>query len=235
MEPVSIKGRKVPLKTYFEDTFIAKFTFSVPSHFNVSCSHAILFTDIIGSSQIYHDKGNWFGLLMASQKYEIAASLSHNEAFFGHIKIIKSMGDALFIVCESATIAFQYSIEFIQSIRENSSRTELPIRIRSTLHYGSFLIYTPRFQETVDCFGESINNAARLEGENKRLISENHASDSWSHYPLLLSEEFYSELSKGRELPDECIEPHKVKIREYHGKDLLAYLVNCSDEKFHEQ
>lgn len=225
MAEISIRGRKVSLTKLFGEEFLAKFSFPVPPSFEQSCSHAILFTDIIGSSQIYHDKGDHHGLILASQKYEIAATISSTEPFLGHIKIIKSMGDALFIICEDALIAYTFVTALIQELRECSGRIGQQIRIRSTLHYGSFIVYQPRFQTGKDCFGEAINNTARLEGENKNLVKQHHNGDDWAEYPLLLSGDFFSELQKKLDLPDEKIEMHTVRIREYHDKDIIAYLV----------
>lgn len=225
---IEIKGTKFPLSDIFDKDFISKFQYALPSEFKTSCNHAILFTDIIGSSQIYHSKGDSEGLLIATQKYEIANKLCHSEKYLNHIKIIKTMGDALFIICEDTTLAYSFTKDLISEIKVQTRDCDFNLRIRATLHYGNFLVYTPPVQNTVDCFGESINNAARLEGENKRLIIEHFNSEDdneWNEYPILMSGDFFSELSKTTTFEDNSIKMCKAKIREYNEKKFLAYLV----------
>lgn len=226
----NIKGNKLPLSDIFEKDFMSKFEYTLPTDIRLSCNHAILFTDIIGSSQIYNSKGDLQGLFIATQKYEIANKLCHSDKYLQQIKIIKTMGDALFIICEDTEIAYNFTKDLIYEIKIQSEDKDYDLRIRATLHYGNFLVYTPPVQKSVDCFGESINNAARLEGENKRLVKLhfNDENDSeWNQYPILLSSDFYSELSKSITLDERDIKLCRAKIREYNDKDFFAYLVKA--------
>ncbi|MDQ3265673.1 MAG: adenylate/guanylate cyclase domain-containing protein [Myxococcota bacterium] len=117
---------------------------------------AVMFTDIVGSTQYFEQKGDIAGMQLLRR---------HNALLFPRVdhaggRIIKTIGDAIMAVFDDAESAVRCAQAMQQTLasEERAPGVE-PIRIRIGLHFGR------AFTTEKDVFGDTVNTAARVAHE----------------------------------------------------------------------
>lgn len=119
---------------------------------------AVLFTDIVGSTAYFEQRGDVEGLALVHR---------HNDLLFPLVeqhrgRIVKTIGDAIMAVYSTATDAAVSASLMMQALEDDAKRTgKEPIRIRIGAHFGSVLKDTALIKEG-DVFGDTVNVAARV-------------------------------------------------------------------------
>ncbi len=126
----------------------------------------VMFTDIVDSTRYWDVQGDLQGRLMVDQ---------HNRLVFPVIKkfkgkIIKTIGDAVMASFRSPDNALRAAIGIQQALAAYRAKNEnFNLEIRIGMHTGGAIV------EKRDVFGDTVNIAARVEGEsdaNEILISQ---------------------------------------------------------------
>lgn len=127
---------------------------SKPTREPVPVARAILFTDIVGSTQYFATHGDQAGMRMLEV---------HNEALFPVIeqangRIIKTIGDSIMAVFSHPTDAMRAGFALQRRLTDaRSSISELnDIHIRVGVHYGMVI------ERDNDVFGDTVNLAERV-------------------------------------------------------------------------
>jgi tetratricopeptide (TPR) repeat protein len=128
---------------------------------------AVLFTDIVGSSNFFKKHGNVSGRSMLKLHQDIASPLV---AEFGGA-VVKLLGDSVMAYFLDPREAFKSAIKIQQRFRNhNKGREEKDqIHIRLCVHYGEGIV------EDRDIFGDVVNMAAKFlayAGADQIFISE---------------------------------------------------------------
>ncbi|RME27593.1 MAG: adenylate/guanylate cyclase domain-containing protein, partial [Deltaproteobacteria bacterium] len=127
---------------------------------------AVLFTDIVGSTDYFERKGDIEGLSLVHR---------HNQLLFPVVeshggRVVKTIGDAILAVFEDPLEAVSAAVEMQEVLVEERSRPGgMPIRIRIGIHLGTALLAGG------DVFGDAVNTAARVvsqAGGGDVLVSE---------------------------------------------------------------
>ncbi len=119
---------------------------------------AILFTDMVGSTQYFESRGDIEGLSLVRR---------HNEILFplvdGHQgRVIKTIGDAILAVFESPAQAARCAVRMQRALEEERNRPGAkPINIRIGIHLGRALVAEK------DVYGDAVNTAARVVHESR--------------------------------------------------------------------
>ncbi len=120
-----------------------------------SVTRAVLFTDIVGSTAYFEQRGDEAGLAMVER---------HNELLFPLVAehggtVIKTIGDAIMAGYESAASAIRSAVAMQQRLKLHNAEQPADDRIsvRIGVNYGRVLT---RGQ---DLFGDVVNAAARVE------------------------------------------------------------------------
>jgi class 3 adenylate cyclase/AAA+ ATPase superfamily predicted ATPase len=115
----------------------------------------ILFTDIVGSTQYFEQRGDIEGRAMLSRHHQVMFPII--EKYKG--AIIKTMGDSIMASYEDVAAACSCAREMQRTLfRENQKMApEDQITIRIALHFGKAVI------EKNDVFGDAVNVASRVE------------------------------------------------------------------------
>jgi class 3 adenylate cyclase len=119
-------------------------------------SLTILFTDLVGSTQMYRDIGDApaFGLVMDHfdvLQAEIAAADG---------AIVKTIGDAVMAVFRDPAAALRAMLA-AQKTLANPGEGKRPLRLKAALHHGPCIGVS--LNDKLDYFGSTVNVAARLE------------------------------------------------------------------------
>lgn len=115
---------------------------------------AILFTDIVGSTQFFESKGDIAGLERVRR---------HNELLFPVVQahsgwIVKTIGDAIMAVFDDPTQAVRCACQMQRVLAEaNRDPGHEPLHIRAGLHFGRAIRDGDR-----DVYGDAVNTAARI-------------------------------------------------------------------------
>ncbi len=115
---------------------------------------AVLFADVSGSTRLYEKLGDTEALYAVDRcikRMERAV-----EAFRG--RVVKTIGDEVMAVFDSAEDAFQSATEMQQRITDLPPVSGVKLAIRLGFHLG------PVIEEKGDYFGDTVNTAARLAG-----------------------------------------------------------------------
>ncbi len=142
---------------------------SSPGHSDTSIQNiAVLFTDIIGSTQFFQSHGNLAGRTMLQQHESL---VSTTIARFGGT-VVKNLGDSImayFLSPREATkTAVQIQKEFQDYNKEHGDGHKIHVRIG--IHFDEGIV------ENTDIFGNAVNIASKitdLAGSNEICISEN--------------------------------------------------------------
>jgi hypothetical protein len=215
----------------------AELLISSPTPLNKPFSQLLnyLFTDIIGSSLIYKEKGSEEGLALAVAKFEFAKEAKNQLVNPEVMAFVKTMGDAIMAIsyCPAALVKFVCELN-TKIVDFNKQRTieEPNLYCRFTAHSGPCLIYKPALSKTNDCFGETINFTARLEGSNKKITKRKLTEGHAVNFPFLVSDEFFLEIFKNTDAIatneiEACLQRFEEvqidEIREHEGKKFKGH------------
>jgi hypothetical protein len=128
---------------------------------------AVLFTDIVGSSNFFKKHGNVSGRSMLRLHQDIASPLI---AEFGGA-VVKLLGDSVMAYFLDPRDAFKSAIKIQQKFKNHNKGKENKdqIHIRLCLHYGEGIV------EDKDIFGDVVNMAAKFlpyAGSDQIVISQ---------------------------------------------------------------
>ncbi|MFA7292142.1 MAG: adenylate/guanylate cyclase domain-containing protein [Rhodocyclaceae bacterium] len=115
---------------------------------------SVLFADVSGSTRLYEKLGDTEALYAVDRcikRMERAV-----EAFRG--RVVKTIGDEVMAVFDTAEAAFQSASEMQQRITDLPPVSGVKLAIRLGFHHG------PVIEEKGDFFGDTVNTAARLAG-----------------------------------------------------------------------
>ena len=115
---------------------------------------SVLFADVSGSTRLYEKLGDTEALYAVDRcikRMERAV-----EAFRG--TVVKTIGDEVMAVFDTAEDAFQSASEMQQRITDLPPVSGVKLAIRLGFHHG------PVIEEKGDYFGDTVNTAARLAG-----------------------------------------------------------------------
>ena len=115
---------------------------------------SVLFADVSGSTRLYEKLGDTEALYAVDRcikRMERAV-----EAFRG--RVVKTIGDEVMAVFDTAEEAFQSASEMQQRITDLPPVSGVKLTIRLGFHHG------PVIEEKGDFFGDTVNTAARLAG-----------------------------------------------------------------------
>ena len=118
----------------------------------------IVFTDIVGSTDLYASLGDGAALQIVRQHFEVLFS-----AFAARGRVVKTVGDSVMASFTSGKAAIEAVAEALQNVAQNCYHpaTGRPIEIRVGIHEGSTVVVP--VNHINDYFGQTINVAARLE------------------------------------------------------------------------
>ncbi|EQA34923.1 adenylate/guanylate cyclase catalytic domain protein [Leptospira inadai serovar Lyme str. 10] len=127
----------------------------------------ILFTDIVGSTRFYHQKGDTGAFAEVRQHFVEVYKIVRER----HGAVVKTIGDAVMASFTSPVDAVIASTELQEYFSDKTDET--PIRIRISLHSGPCLAVN--LNSNIDYFGNTVNFAAKLQGvteEGEIVFSE---------------------------------------------------------------
>ncbi len=116
---------------------------------------AVLFTDIVGSTAYFEQRGDTAGLAMIER---------HNRLLFPIIaehrgRLIKTIGDAIMAAFTAPADAVRAAVAMQRRLQQHNAEQPQAdhIRVRIGIHYG------PVLERDDDLFGDTVNAAARIE------------------------------------------------------------------------
>ncbi len=117
-----------------------------------SIEMAVLFTDIVGSTQYFESKGDIEGLARVHQ---------HNDLLFPVVsehggRIVKTIGDAIMAVFPEPALGVDAAAAMQRRLRDAQTHDDDPIRVRIGVHAGRVMV------DGDDVFGDTVNTAARV-------------------------------------------------------------------------
>ena len=141
----------------FRDLFSEEFL-DARVHLSVG-KQAILFTDIVGSSEIYIQNGDPKAFAQIRKHFDIIYPIiaEHDGA------VVKTMGDSVMSAFTDTLDAIKAAISLQECF--SSSRADLNLRLRTTLNVGPCIAVN--LNSNIDYFGSSVNAAAKLQAHAK--------------------------------------------------------------------
>lgn len=119
---------------------------------------AILFADVVGSTQLYEK----FGDTKASATVAICLDIMKDATFQFNGTVIKTIGDEVMSTFETADEAMGASVMMQTRISAEGNRKDgIPVSIRIGCHYG------PVVEEQNDIFGAAVHTANRMTSQAK--------------------------------------------------------------------
>ncbi len=117
-------------------------------------SIAVLFTDMVGSTDYFKKYGDKAGRTMFQEHYEIATPIINE---YGG-KLIKALGDSVMASFVSPREAFKAAIRMQQqfSTYNNERSMQDRVHVRIGIHYGNVIV------EEKDIFGDVVNVASKV-------------------------------------------------------------------------
>jgi class 3 adenylate cyclase len=121
-------------------------------------SLAILFTDLLGSTQLYNEIGDApaFGAVM---NHFTVLRRAIDE---GGGALVKTIGDAVMAVFRDPAGAVRAALRAQAELAAPAAEGVQPLHLRAGIHLGPCIAVT--LNDRLDYFGSTINLAARLEG-----------------------------------------------------------------------
>ena len=119
-------------------------------------SLAILFTDLVNSTQMYREIGDATAFGMVMNHFDVLHAAIDAEGG----ALVKTIGDAVMAVFRRPVSALK-AILRAQAVLAEPTPGQRPLRLRAALHYGPSIAVS--LNEQLDYFGSTINMAARLE------------------------------------------------------------------------
>lgn len=134
---------------------------------------AIVFADVVGSTQLY-DK---FGDTKASETVASCLDIMKDATFQFNGIVIKTIGDEVMSTFESVDDAMGASVMMQTRITVDSEKDDaIPVSIRIGCHYG------PVVQEQNDIFGAAVHTANRMTSQAKarQIVMSGHTVEQMS-------------------------------------------------------
>lgn len=160
----------------------------------------LLFTDLKGSTVLYQTAGDAQAYSRVREHFEILVEVlrEHRGA------LVKTIGDAVMAVFSSVSDALNAAVAMHRQLADQQSKyPDSPLQLKSAVHAGPCLMITAN--GILDCFGSTVNYAARLLGES--------AADS-----LVLSDPVYQS-EEGTAFFKENPLPASSKVAKLRGFD----------------
>jgi class 3 adenylate cyclase/tetratricopeptide (TPR) repeat protein len=138
---------------------------------------AVLFTDLVGSTNYFKVHGDQAGRAMLQEHYEIAVPVINE---YGG-KLVKALGDSVMASFTNPVEAFKAAIrmqqQFLTYGRENSKQ----MQVRIGLHYGNVIV------EEKDIYGDVVNVASKLTNiaEGRHIYISQEVYDLVKSMPLV--------------------------------------------------
>ena len=132
----------------------------------------ILFTDIVGSTDFYHEAGDTIAFIEVRKHFSKMFELVENENGI----VIKTIGDAVMAAFQSPKDAFSCAEKVQLYFCPNSEETKL--RLRITIHSGQCMAING--DKGIDYFGTTVNLAAKIQSiasAGEIVITENVSKD----------------------------------------------------------
>lgn len=117
---------------------------------------AVVFTDIVGSTELYERVGDARAFALVQEHWRSAARLAADHRG----SVVKTLGDGLMMSFPSLADAIAATLAMMAQIEELGVREHLPLAIRAGIHEGP--CYLVRGHERADLFGRTVNLASRL-------------------------------------------------------------------------
>ena len=150
---------------------------------------AILFADIAGSTGLYEESGDTVAMAAVVDCVDAlkAATTAHGG------RVIKTIGDEVMAMFETAGEAIQ-AANAMQSSFAGLIGVKAGIKLRIGLHYG------PVIETEGDCFGDTVNLAARLTGlaSPEQILTSRETFEALPDYLRPTCRKLYSTSVKGR-------------------------------------
>lgn len=114
----------------------------------------VLFADVSGSTALYEKLGDHAALATVDRVMSLlkATVLRHGG------RVIKTIGDEVMAAIPHADSAMHAASEMQSAVAELNHPSQVPLNIRVGFHHGTVL------EEAGDCFGDTVNIAARVAG-----------------------------------------------------------------------
>ncbi len=161
----------------FHDLFRAE-VFQESEGFGVK-DVTVLFTDLMGSTQLYQREGDLNAYALVREHYGILSHAVSRQ----HGAVVKTIGDAIMATFEHPAEAVSAGLDMLRELpgmNLSSAHGELVLKIG--IHHGAAISVT--LNDRVDYFGQTVNIASRVQGSadgNEMLLTEEmFASDGVS-------------------------------------------------------
>ncbi|MBI5900992.1 MAG: adenylate/guanylate cyclase domain-containing protein [Rhodocyclales bacterium] len=152
-------------------------------------ARAILFADIAGSTGLYESSGDTVAMAAV---VECVASLKDTTTAYGG-RVVKTIGDEVMAIFASAGQAIQ-AANAMQSRFADLAGVKAGIKLKIGLHYG------PVIEADGDCFGDTVNLAARLTSlaSPEQILTSHETFEALPNYLRATCRKLYSTSVKGR-------------------------------------
>ena len=131
---------------------------------------AVLFTDLMGSTQLYQREGDLNAYALVREHYGILSHAVSRQ----HGAVVKTIGDAIMATFEHPAEAVAAGLDMLRELpgmNLSSAHGELVLKIG--IHHGAAISVT--LNDRVDYFGQTVNIASRVQGSadgNEMLLTE---------------------------------------------------------------
>lgn len=151
---------------------------------------AVLFADVIGSTQLYERQGDTVGHRTIRGVIDVMRRAT--EATGG--RVVKTLGDEVMSVFGLADLAARAAVEMHVGVETLPEVAGMKIRLRIGFHGG------PVLQKDDDVFGDTVNLAARLAGQAVagQIITSRDTADMLTAEWRLMARELYGVKVKGK-------------------------------------
>ncbi len=151
-DPFALKPAYIFSLQEFHDLFSAE---SISSDLKLELGlQTILFTDIVGSSNLYEEQGDSKTFIQVKRHFEeINKYVKENDG-----AIIKTIGDAVMAVFPSPQKAIAASMDLVKTF---DGKNLNGIRLRVSIHYGQCIAVN--LNSGIDYFGKTVNIAAKIQ------------------------------------------------------------------------
>jgi class 3 adenylate cyclase len=156
----------------------------------------ILFSDLVGSTQLYEHKGDGNAFALVQEHFELMIPIIRQHQG----GVVKTIGDAVMAVFTDSKTALQASLTILQAFTQRNQQvpTDEQIILKLGLHQGPCIVLN--LNDKLDYFGNTVNLAARIQGMsqgNDVVISEaifQEIQPQLAHHPDLQIAQFSAEL-----------------------------------------
>ena len=119
----------------------------------------ILFTDLMGSTQLYQRIGDLNAYALVREHYGILSHAVSNQ----HGAVVKTIGDAIMATFNRPVEAVAAGLEMLRELpKMNQSSAHGDLVLKVGIHHGAAISVT--LNDRVDYFGQTVNLASRVQG-----------------------------------------------------------------------